>query len=57
MQENSTANPVDRVPPPDEVRARLAANLREASLLRSLLRLSERVVKDRQGRVCQEATR
>jgi hypothetical protein len=40
--------PLDYIPEPDEVRRRLTACVREAALLRSLLRLSERV--KREGR-------
>jgi len=37
---SDTTDPVGQIPSPSEVRARLAANLREAKLLRSLLRVS-----------------
>ncbi len=47
MLEDNLTSPVDRLPPPDEVRRRLSENIREANLLRSLLRLSIRVAKDR----------
>ena len=35
-------DPLDIIPEPDEVRRRLGATYREARMLRSLLRLSER---------------
>ena len=35
------------IPPPDAVLERLASNLRESRLLRSLLRLSRRAAQDR----------
>ena len=37
----------ERIPQPDEVRERLAENLRESRLLRQLLRVSERAARDR----------
>ena len=37
---------VERLPSPDEVRMRLAENLREANILRSLLKLSQKAEKD-----------
>ena len=47
MSGNNAQSPVDKLPPPEEVRRRLAENLREASILRSLLRLSQRAAKVR----------
>ena len=46
MNQN-TRHLTDRVPPPEEIRERLAANLKESRILRKLLRLSERVARER----------
>jgi len=40
----------DRIPKPEEVREELAQNLREAKLLRDLLRVAERAARDRADR-------
>ena len=41
---------IEAIPDPQAVRERLAENLRDAKLLRHLLKLSERAAKDREGR-------
>ena len=43
-------NPLQVVPRPEEVRARLAETLREARVLRSLLRVSQRAAQELQRR-------
>jgi len=43
-----TTSPIDKIPPPEEIRARLAENVREARALRSLLRVSQRLERERQ---------
>jgi replicative DNA helicase len=40
---------LDQVPPPEEIRVRLADCIREAAMLRSLLRVAERVKQQRRG--------
>lgn len=40
--------PLDHIPDPEEVRTRLVACTREASMLRSLLRLAERLKRQRE---------
>jgi hypothetical protein len=53
MQTNAsspTQDPLSVIPEPDAVRERLAQNLREARLLRSMLRLSDRVSIERRRR-------
>lgn len=42
MSETATSDPVSQIPSPAEVRERLAITLREARLLRSLLRVSQK---------------
>ena len=41
------SSPVEAIPPSDVIRERLAQNLREANLLRSLLKLSKRAEEHR----------
>jgi hypothetical protein len=43
----SGTTPLDRIPDPEQVRTRLVACTREASMLRSLLRLAERLKRQR----------
>jgi len=47
MTAQSTKNLTDRIPAPEEVRSRLSANLREAQILRQLLRVSERAARQK----------
>jgi len=44
----TAASPLEKVPPPEEIRARLAENIREARALRSLLKVSQRLDRERQ---------
>jgi hypothetical protein len=46
---------IERIPPPDEVRERLSRALREAQLLRQLLRLAEHAAKDRGRNIGRQA--
>jgi hypothetical protein len=48
MPANSTNTLLNQIPNPEEVRERLAENLREADALRSLLRAAEKIEKSRQ---------
>ena len=41
---------VNRIPQPEEIRRRLCDSLREAKILRQLLKVSERAAKDREIR-------
>jgi hypothetical protein len=43
-----TRSLTDAIPPPEKVRQELAQRLREAAVLRQLLRLSERAERERQ---------
>lgn len=52
MEASNNPNPVDQLPAPEVVRERLSSNLREARLLRSLLRVSERAARDRGRAQC-----
>jgi hypothetical protein len=45
-----TRSIADEIPDPDTLRKRLSMALREAALLRQLLRVSERAVRERQQR-------
>ncbi len=48
MPGESPSGPIPLIPPPGKVRERLGRNLREARLLRSLLRLSRKAAEERQ---------
>lgn len=43
---------LDRVPPPDEIRQRIAENIREREVLRRLLKISEKVHKSKEVGSC-----
>jgi len=45
----------DRIPTPEEVRRKLGENLREARLLRDLLRVAERAERDRTQKLISRA--
>jgi hypothetical protein len=47
MSHTRPANPLDAIPPASEVRERLAENIREARLLRQMLKLAEKADKGR----------
>jgi hypothetical protein len=42
---------LDKIPDPDEIRQRLADNLQESRLLRSMLRVAEKVSRERASAV------